>query len=400
MAKRRFSPVPAVAAGAIIATVAIVGFASHDRAHAAATAGGASTPPRVASASAQPGGPPDQPVPTAVAHAGPVAVSLTEGPSFQTTSAQATSSSAPLMTYPSPGKTNHTAAIVGSQLTLDGKAIASDFGRIVWSNDGTVLFYDTAPPLTDPTAEEPVYAVTPGSPPKQVATTGDPWRLSAAGSQSAAFEQNGILKIVNGRTGAVSNTSIQLPNAASAGEPGYPNLDSDFLVSPDLKYAVVANPQNQLTLYNLATGPSGFTVKAKQSLPGLISGNRDQWGAWQSNGSQFLYAIQTPRMFPRLDLWTAKTNTVTKLGSQLAPAEIGQYMILGWTSRYNSNEFVVDKAHFGSSVTGPYLLGRTDGTIVETLWNNGVGGYMTPDDSTITFSNGVSARRWTAHLTW
>lgn len=94
---------------------------------------------------------PPQVVPTAVAHAGPVAVALTRSPLYA-------------RTLLSPGTTKHTATVSNGTLTLDGAMVASHVGVVFWANDGTVLFYDTAPPLTDPTAQEPIYAVTPGAP--------------------------------------------------------------------------------------------------------------------------------------------------------------------------------------------------------------------------------------------
>lgn len=291
-----------------------------------------------------------------------------------------------------------------STLAVNGHPVATGVGRVFWSNDGTTLFYAKAPPVASPLTPEPLYAFAPATgTSRQLAIASDPWRLSVTGPQSIGFNDAGTLAIADGRTGAIAKTTIPL-----AGDPSHKLFgDADFQLSPDARYAAVLSAANRVTMYRLPSAAGGSTAiqaGAAQMLRGTVAGNRQFWGGWKKDSTAFLYAVQTDRQTPRLELWSAASQGVLQLGGALAPAnERGQYLVIGWIER-RPGTFLVEQMPAADLFTGRYLLGDTTGNVVQTLWVNGLGGTITPDEGEVFFSarssHSSAPSIWVAHLSW
>ncbi len=310
------------------------------------------------------------------------------------------------------------AVIGGSGLRVNGRTVAAHAGAVVWSNDGAVLFFTAAPPVAAATTPERLFMVPAGGgTPVPLGVTDDPWRLSPTGAESVAFDDAGVLAVANAIGPTVVRTDIALSQDEPSGHSAYPFSDSPFSVSGNMRYAAVLTPQNHIELYTLARGavPAGGSLHALgttavpggvtwQDLPGTVAGDRQQWGAWTQDSRRFLYAVQTGSQRPRLELWTAATGRVTQLGGALAPAERGEFLILGWVARAPGT-FLAEDVSTGAPrwVDSVYVAGQPSGRM-QKLWTNGIGGSLSPGGGAVTFAWAQSPsgpmQTWVATLRW
>ena len=303
---------------------------------------------------------------------------------------------------------SHVATVDNGTLNIDGTEVATAVGAVAWASDGSAVFFTAAPPLSAPMTPEPLYVVRPGSgAPQRLGVSADPWRLSVTGASSVAFDDGGVLAIGNALGNTVVKTAIAL-NPVSSGQPppAYPFSDTVFVASPNEQYVAVAGASNRVTMYHLANGsiPAGAVIPATgTALPGTIGGNRDEWGAWNQNSTEFLYSVDTSGQAPRLELWSSATSSVTELAGALAPNSRGQYLILGWLNRAPT-DFLLNLVPPAPSQAGAYVVGNTQGQIVQTLWHNGFGGVLSADQTEVTFEAspdyGAAPELWTATIWW
>lgn len=174
-------------------------------------------------------------------------------------------------TLPAPG--GQTAAVVSAAgLRVGGRTVAARTGAVVWSPDGRVLFFTDAPPAGAPTTPERLFAAGGnGGAPIPLGVTSDPWRLSATGAESVAFDDGGVLAIANAMGPTVVRTDIALPMASA--RQANPFGDSAFSVSANLRYAAVLTPQNHVAIYTLARGavPAAGVLRALgTAAPGAV----------------------------------------------------------------------------------------------------------------------------------
>ncbi len=291
---------------------------------------------------------------------------------------------------PYPLNTSPWATINNGVITVAGNVITHSTGAIDWTKDGNAIVYTSAPPVTSPNTNEPVFSLTSGGTSVQLATTNDPWRMSVSGNM-AAFNNVGTLALANTETNQVLPTNIQLGTGA------YPSQDSDFSLSPDNKYVAVLSPSDQITMYHLTFSGSGsnLTVQTDSvaTLPGLVANDRNSWGSWSPNSSEFLYATQDSQQLPGLQVWSVASQhaqSVSNFATSNMQQDRGRYLVIGWLPQLPEN-FVVEQVGTTGLFSGTYLLGNTSGTVKQVLWKYGAGGQVSPSGDSILFAGQSTA---------
>lgn len=273
---------------------------------------------------------------------------------------------------PNPTDPGLVASVGRGVLRVNGRTVARHIGPVLWSNDGSILFYAPAPPPTAPSTAEPVYGLQPGKAPKHVGIASDPWTTAATGPSGVAIDAGGRLTIA-GLTSRPVRTGIELVPW------GYPYADSAFLPSPNGRYVAVAGPHNSLTMDTITR--SG-RVLSRQRLPGRVPGNRYNWGAWAGDSSAFVFSTRNGYTGThRLWCWHAASGRITNISAGLARLTAsGQFLVLGFL-RPLPGDFLAEALSLGAPLTGTYAVVNERGAVVQALWTGGMSGTVLPDGS-------------------
>ncbi len=273
---------------------------------------------------------------------------------------------------PNPTHSLLVASVSRGVLKVNGRTVAQHVGPVLWSNDGSVLFYASGPPATDPSMPEAVFGLRPGKAPGRLGLASDPWTIEAMGPSAVAFDVAGRLTLA-GLAGRPVRTDVQL--VAS----GYPYADSVFLPSPNGRYVAVAGPRNALTMDTITRAGR---VVSQERLPGRVAGNRYNWGAWRGDSSSFVFStLKAYTGTHRVWVWHAASGRVANISRGLAHvAASGQYLVLGFLSAL-PGDFLAEALSLGAPLSGTYAVVNEQGAIVQALWVGGVSGTVLPDGS-------------------